>query len=107
MKIPGIVYILVGGFVLWFSNYTAATSDVKIAQFQLFIWLGYAFMILGALKVIWGLITKPRKKKVPHKVYHGSHHPSAAAKFCNKCGSEIHQFAHFCHNCGERIFHKK
>ena len=116
MKIHGIVWIIVGGFILGASYFTGLNTDIQ--KFTLFIWAGWAFVAWGVFKtVIWILKmpkkAKPAKENFPHHRHghaeheHQGNQNSQFIKFCSNCGNAVRHFDNFCYKCGNRMFHHK
>ncbi len=124
MKIHGIVYLIVGAFIVGASYYvTSMNESLELQKFMLFIWTGVLFAIIGLFKMIHAKLTKPKKAKVAkenfpqhpslqneknqHQSHHGQQQTNQLVKFCSGCGSAVRHFDNFCYKCGGRMFHRK
>ena len=121
MRIHGIVWIIVGVFLVGFS-YFISGSGVDIQKFSLFIWTGAVFIVIGFVKAVIWIKSKPAKAKTHKENY--PHHRAKLnkednpvnqmhgqtnefIKFCSSCGNAVRHFDRFCYKCGSRVFHKK
>ena len=121
MKIHGLAYILIGAFLIGFSYFITNISDkIDVQKFMLFIWLGVAFILFGAVRIFIGRKPKIAKENFPHhrpkhQVQHQhparnqqqAQHPNQLVKFCSGCGNAVRHFDNFCYRCGSRIFHRR
>ena len=126
MKLHGLVYIIVGVILVGFSYYaTSVNESLDLQKFMLFVWIGYVFIGIGVLKIIYKILSKPKKAKLAKENFHQhkqvqqqsnmeqqSQHskqqqPNQLIKFCSHCGSTMRHFDNFCYKCGSRMFHKK
>jgi len=109
MKIHGLVYLIVGSFIIGFSYYITSVNNIlDLQKFMLFVWVGVIFVIVGGVKLIVAAFSrgKPKiaKENFPHHHSTHSHNKPSHAKFCTQCGSALRQFDKFCYKCGNRIF---
>ena len=118
MKIHGLVYIVVGAFLIVFSYYISSINEnIDVQKFMLFIWFGVVFVVVGLVKMIATALSQPKiaKENFPHhqaksrqNVQSGNvQHQGSLVKFCSKCGSAVRHFDNFCYKCGNRMFHRK
>ncbi len=105
-KIHGIVYIIIGIFVLIIS-----TTNEK---FIVFYYVAWAFIIFGAIKLIINFIKKKMKiddvvkpkpyQRILGQQQHKAQHVHRAQHFkrCNGCGNVIRLHDTFCSRCGAK-----
>lgn len=107
MKIHGVIYFLVGIFVVGFSYYITDSKDIDLQKFILFVWIGYLFIAIGAFKIMARMIMKPKPKLAKENFSHNRRSNSPRGmKFCSKCGSAVRSFDNFCFKCGSRQFRR-
>lgn len=138
MKLHSIIYLIVGAILVGFSYYiTSVNENLDVQKFLLFIWIGYVFIGIGVIKMIFKIMSRPKKPKLAKENFHHynqsqhnnptqqndisqqhkqqtqkSQHSSQQQsnqliKFCSGCGSAVRHFDNFCYKCGSRMFHRK
>ena len=107
VKIHGIVYLIIGAAVLFTSN------KIDSQKFQLFIWVGYLFLVIGIAKLGIGFIKRkkesPAERKDLGNIYQQQTGQTAqfqqqrAARHCPRCRFQLQGYENFCPGCGQRL----
>ncbi|MBI4451267.1 zinc ribbon domain-containing protein [Candidatus Woesearchaeota archaeon] len=95
-KIPGIVWLLVGAAVAWYSSRPQYAD-----KFVTFFYVGLAFVAIGLFKIFTSSI-RPSKAREHHQVERALHQYKDV-RFCPRCGhpNKVHDY--FCSRCGTRL----
>ena len=110
-KIHGLAYILIGLFISIFSY------KVNYEKLVFFYYLGYIFIFVGILKLIFSLMKRKssKTKELHHKEEHkhqsatmhkeniNSMHRQQQYKYCNNCRNVVRITDKFCSRCGARV----
>lgn len=98
VKIHGIVYIILGAAVLFTSN------KIDPKKFQLFIWVGYLFLVIGIAKLGIGFIKRKKESPAEQKEFR-NYYPQQqrAARYCQRCRFQLQGYENFCPGCGQRL----
>ena len=96
-KLHGLVYIAVGLFV------SIASWRIDYERFVFFFFIGWVFVSVGAIKIIFSLIKKrnARKESASFKAHTASQ--NLITKYCSQCGSQLKHNVKFCTHCGNRL----
>ena len=104
-KIHGVVYLLMGLFV------AIASLMIDYNGMILFFYVGLAFALFGAVKIVSGFAKKNDTDSRQHnfnapKTQHtGQHHPAAHHyKRCHKCQNVMRLHDRFCSRCGTKMY---
>ena len=114
MKIPWLIYLIVGGFILGFSYYmTEMKETIPTEKFYLFYGFGALFLLIALGKLLVKIVVKMREPKpLGHKPAHYMKHPHMVAphaqhpsghphvKYCPSCGAAMRSHDRFCYRCG-------
>ncbi len=100
-KIHWSAYIIVGLFVSGFSYY------FNYEKLLFFFYLGFVFVFVGILKLIFSLMNKENKKEESHPAQvqaHPSHRQHIQHfKRCSRCGNAARASDKFCPRCSARV----
>lgn len=109
VKIHWSFYIIIGVGVLFASN--RLNSQTGSRDFDLFLWVGYLFLIIGVTKLgIW-FISRKKESPVERRAAGGGIYQGASqrqvvrqrAMYCPRCGNMLRGYENFCTGCGQRV----
>ena len=89
MKLPALVWILIGLFISIVSG---------LIELKLFIWVGLAFIAIEIGKLVLTFALKEPEKKVKK-----SKTAQPKQYYCPRCKSKIDIHGYFCKMCGQRL----
>ncbi|MFT4260871.1 MAG: hypothetical protein ACMXX9_00375 [Candidatus Woesearchaeota archaeon] len=99
MKIPSLVYIILGGAISFFSSFVNQRTENN--GIILFFYIGIGFIIYGVFKLILKFVLKdkeePIKQEKPKVVQ------DKTIIRCHVCGAKHYSNSNFCHLCGTKL----
>lgn len=99
VKIPAIVYLIIGAIVTAGSMY--------IEGLTIFFYVGLIFIAVGVFKVVIAFVTKPKESAVEKQAEGIQQQQRQSAqrgiKTCPRCGAGSYPQANYCYYCGNRI----
>jgi len=94
------IYIIIGVVVL------SASYKIDPQKFLMFIWLGYAFLIVGVAKLGVWFVTKKKETKAEKqeaRVEMDAETRKDVSVYCPRCRSVLYGYKNFCSRCGIRL----
>ena len=108
VKIHWSVYLILGAGVLF------ASYKIDAQKFELFIWGGYLFLVIGIAKLgIW-FINRKKESPAERRAVQQMQRPAyrnqqwqqaqqRMMRYCPRCGNGLRGYENFCPACGVRV----
>ncbi|MBS3101798.1 hypothetical protein J4204_06760 [Candidatus Woesearchaeota archaeon] len=89
-KIHWLIYVIVGLFI------SIASYKLDYEKLVFFFYVGFIFVFIGILKLIFNLVKNRTTKK--ETAHHKAVHQQSNTKYCNQCGAALSLHHKFCKN---------
>jgi hypothetical protein len=102
MKIPSLVYIIVGLAVSLFSRYVSQRTENN--GLELFFYVGIGFIIWGTFRLILGFVLSDKSKKPKEKETKKNNYSDDKTVIrCHVCSVKHYSTSNYCHMCGTKL----
>lgn len=99
MKIPSLVYIILGIVISVFSNFVSQRTENN--GIIIFFYVGIGFVIFGVFKLILGFVLRDKEKPVQQKKPKTIQNKSIIR--CHVCQAKHYSNSNYCHLCGTKL----
>ena len=101
-KIHGLIYVLIGLFIV------LASWKINYNDLILFFYLGWVFVLVGIVKMLFSFGKNKGVKNLQHKSlaqpqHSMQHQQKHHYKRCHRCGNVMRLHDIFCNKCGLRV----
>ena len=101
MKIHGLVYLVIGAIVVFFTMYVESRNED--AGMTFFLYVGYLFLAIGVFKILKGLLLREKKENNINKEIKFSDNYKKKIISCHVCSVRHYSNSNYCHMCGTKL----